>query len=66
MRRPAPRPKVNFYVQVAPEISELRLRLQDRSGLSSAELVSKALRSFEHSLGLAANHDLETPKETTA
>jgi len=53
MRAPA-KPKVNLYVQVSPEISELRRLLQERTGLSGSELISEALRALAASLGVAA------------
>jgi hypothetical protein len=56
MRTPA-KPKVNLYVQVPPEISELRCRLQERTGFSSSRLVSEALLALAKRLGVAAAPD---------
>jgi hypothetical protein len=52
MRVPA-QPKVNLYVQVSPQISELRCRLQKHTGLSASQLVSKALLALATRLGVA-------------
>jgi hypothetical protein len=54
MRAPA-KPKVNFYVQVPPEISELRCRLQEQTGFSGSELVSEALLALAARLGVATD-----------
>jgi hypothetical protein len=52
MRAPA-KPKVNLYVQVLPEISELRCRLQEHTGFSGSQLVSEALLALAARLGVA-------------
>jgi hypothetical protein len=54
MRAPA-KPKVNLYVQVPPEISELRCRLQDQTGFSGSQLVSEALLALAARLGVATD-----------
>jgi hypothetical protein len=54
MRAPA-KPKVNLYVQVPPEISELRCRLQERTGFSGSQLVSEALLALAARLGVATD-----------
>jgi hypothetical protein len=54
MRAPA-QTKVNLYVQVAPEIGKLRCQLQEHTGLSASQLVSKALLVLAARLGTATD-----------
>lgn len=42
----APKLKVNLYVQVPPEVDELRRRLQAMMGCSANRLVEAALRAL--------------------
>jgi hypothetical protein len=47
------KPKVNLYVQVPPDVDDLRHRLQAKTGWSAPRLVEVALREFEARLEAA-------------
>jgi hypothetical protein len=48
--RTAAKPRVNFYVQVPPEVDNLRRRLQAKLGYSAGRLAEDALKALEDRL----------------